>query len=231
MDMKQPSDPAAPGTPPAPSSPSGNRKTWRRGLALLATLLALVVLTALFGGGWLDAPDPLPEHADVAVALAGSDTANVIRLGAAVQMLEEGRVDRVIYHVAPLNIWGQFQPDVVRRFLDREYPRISGKILLCEGMADSTLEEARLLYRCLQRRPFDSVIVVTSNFHTRRTRMIWRSQLSRHAPEGVQLSVHGVLDGSFESDGWWRNRRYAKTWLFEATKMGWYLVESLFQPA
>ncbi len=215
--------------PAATERPVVSRKFWRRSLIVAAALLAGISLIILFGAHLIVSPDPLPEHADVAIALAGSDRANVVRLGEALRLLQEGRVDGVIYHVAPLHIWGQFQPDVVRRFLDREYPLLADKVMLCEGLADSTLEEARLLHRCLRRRSFDSIVVVTSNFHTRRTRMIWRRELAYGSSPNAALAVHGVLDGTFEVEGWWRNRRYAKTWLFETTKMGWYLVEALFQ--
>src|SRR5439155_791473 len=46
------------------------------------------------------------------------------------------------------------------------------------------------------------------------------------APRPVRIFVYGVDDGEFEPRGWWRSRRYAKTFLFESVKLVWtYLVE------
>jgi len=129
--------------------------------------------------------------------------------------------------VTPLLVWGEWQPDVVRRFIDRKYgDSLANRIIICEGLADSTLDEARLIHYCLRNRGFRSLVVVTSNYHTRRSKWIWRAVLARRPPH-IALAVHGVFDGSFEATGWWRHRRYAKTWLLETIKMGWYLLESL----
>ena len=63
-------------------------------------------------------------------------------------------------------------------------------------------------------------LVVTSNYHTRRARLVWEGALKDTQP-GFQVSIRGVSDGSFEARGWWRHKIYAKTWILEVTKLIW----------
>jgi len=201
-------------------------RRWRV-LVFVLLVFAGVLLTTAFGDHLLVATDALPHRADAAVVMAGSREANIARLDGAVQLLRQGRVDYVVYRVDPLAVWGEWLPEAVRRFIQREYgDLIASKIILCEGFSDSTVEGVRLINYCLRDRGFRSIIVVTSDYHTRRTRMVWKAEIARK-PAEVSLAVFGVPDGSFEVQGWWRNRRYAKTWFLETTKLGWYMIESL----
>jgi hypothetical protein len=53
--------------------------------------------------------------------------------------------------------------------------------------------------------------------------MIWKKTLrQQHLP--VQLWVYGVSDPEFHPTGWWHDRRSAKTWLLESTKLLWTLT-------
>ncbi len=202
---------------------------WFFRTAILVLLIAaLFMLIAAFGGHMLVVEDPLPPRADAVVVMEGSYAANVVRFAEGVRLLRLGRADNMVVKVGTIAVWGEWLPDVARRFIDREYGEdIARRIIICEGLADSTLEEAKMLQNCL-RSEWESLIVVTSNFHTRRTKFVWTAELARRFPH-TSLAVVGVLDGSFEPQGWWRRRRDAKTWLFETTKFGWYFLESIAQ--
>jgi uncharacterized SAM-binding protein YcdF (DUF218 family) len=114
----------------------------------------------------------------------------------------------------------------MRRYLERFYGMEEARrAVLCPHNANSTREEALALRPCLEQRGFRAVTVVTSNYHTRRARHIWR-QVFEDAEPPVAIFVHGVPDGDFEARGWWRHRRYAKTFLAETSKLVWtYLFE------
>lgn len=194
---------------------------------LLMILIPLVVTTVAWGGGaLLVAPDPLPAYADVLVVLAGSAHSEEARLEEAVRLLREGRADRVVFSARQVSYWGEWVPDLMRRHLERLYgTEQARRAVLCSHNADSTLQEAQALRTCLEQRGWRTVVVVTSNYHTRRTRHAWREVFSEAHPP-VQVFVHGVSDGDFEPRGWWRTRRYAKTFAVETTKLIWkYLFE------
>lgn len=187
------------------------------------TLVCVVVLLLYFGGYILVAADPLPDHADVAVMLAGGINSEEARIAEAIRLLQEGRVNHVMLSVGGAFFLGEWLPDLLLRYVKKEYgTEVARNVVLCElnNSVNSTAVEALTLRRCLEARGWRSVIVITSNYHTRRARLIWRSTLARTEPP-FMLSVRGVPDGDFEPNGWWRRRRYAKTWLLEFTKLLW----------
>ncbi|MGH9402970.1 MAG: hypothetical protein ACRD2P_12775, partial [Terriglobia bacterium] len=86
------------------------------------------------------------------------------------------------------------------------------------------IQEAHAVEQCLNAGKWRSVIVVTSNYHSRRAGRIWRAALAKADPP-FKLYIDGVADGSFQPRGWWRKRTYARTWLLETSKLVW---ETLF---
>src|SRR5438445_13792581 len=82
----------------------------------------------------------------------------------------------------------------------------SDKIVRFAHDADSTLEEAQDLARLAKERKWRSVIVVTSNFHTRRTRYIFR----RVFPKGMEVRVASARDGDFGPERWCDRRKPIK---------------------
>lgn len=72
--------------------------------------------------------------------------------------------------------------------------------------ADSTREEAEALARLAKERKWHSVIVVTSNYHTRRARYIFR----RVFPQGIEVRVASARDGDFDPQHWWEKRKSIK---------------------
>ncbi len=198
--------------------------------ASLACSLGFAALLLHFGGYLLVTSDPLPKHAQVAVVLAGSVTAEETRRAEALRMLKQGLTDHVMLGVGKISYWGQWLPDMVRRYIAKEYGgAIAKRVVLCEMNVQSTTEEAFALRQCLEERGWRSIIIVTSNYHTRRARLIWAAVLAK-ADQPFAYAVHGVADGEFEPRGWWRKRRYAKTWLLEAAKLIWSYIEPFRPP-
>jgi uncharacterized SAM-binding protein YcdF (DUF218 family) len=88
--------------------------------------------------------------------------------------------------------------------IERGVPK--DKIVRFAHDADSTLEEARALARLAAARKWHSVIVVTSNFHTRRARYIFQ----RVFPQGVEVRLASAPDGDFDPQHWWEKRKSIK---------------------
>ncbi len=208
-------------------TPSTGRRRPRRWLSWTLTILLLILgsvgLLLRFGGSLLVISDPLPEHCQVAVALAGSPREEAARQAGALRLLQAGRVDYAVLSVPDMTCWGVPLPELGRRYVQNlQPPDLAQRVVLCvvDADVDSTAEEAAALRPCLERRGWRSVVVVTSDYHTRRARMIWRATLA-HADPPFRLALRGVPDGEFEPRGWWRRRLWAKTWLLEFTKLVW----------
>jgi uncharacterized SAM-binding protein YcdF (DUF218 family) len=75
-------------------------------------------------------------------------------------------------------------------------------IITAPGGATSTIHEGRLLAWYLRRHPADRVLLVTSEYHTRRARWAIRRGL---AGEPVELRVSGARDPRFHAGNWWRS--------------------------
>lgn len=209
--------------------PSGapHRRTRRALLLLLAVLLAVVLALAHWGGYLLVAPNSLPAHAEGAVVLQGSVLGEIARVAGAVNLLHKGVVSQVLLSVPKESYWGQSMPDAARSYLEKTYgSEIASRFRYCEtgGDVDSTQQEAEVLIDCVHKEGWRSIVVVTSNYHTRRAAWIWRKSLRRTQPP-VNLWIDGVPDPEFQPQGWWRKRLYAKTWFYEFTKL---VSESLF---
>jgi uncharacterized SAM-binding protein YcdF (DUF218 family) len=76
------------------------------------------------------------------------------------------------------------------------------KIVRVPHDADSTREEAKALVQVAKQKKWRSVIVVTSNFHTRRARYIF----SHVFPKEMKIRVSGASDGDFDPERWWEKR-------------------------
>jgi uncharacterized SAM-binding protein YcdF (DUF218 family) len=182
-------------------------------------LLSLAVLR--WGGYLLVSNDRLPAHADVAVVLQGSLVSEDVRIAGAVRLLQQNIVDKILLSIPETGYWGQSLPGLARAYLQKQYGNeISDRFEFCETgpSVDSTEQEARAIISCIQKHQWQSVVIVTSNFHSRRAGMIWR-RTSKQVKARIEIRVDGVADPSFSPNGWWRHRRYAKTWFLESMKL------------
>jgi len=76
-------------------------------------------------------------------------------------------------------------------------------ILVPKDEAEGTLEELRAVYRALGSKDAP-VILVTSKYHTRRTRLTWH-----HVTEGRSRGiVRASSQDPFDPSRWWRERRF-----------------------
>ena len=172
-------------------------------LAILAVVvLALIfhnaVLTAL--GAYLVKAGP-PEKADIALVLAGDGEGN--RILKAAQLARQGYVSKVLVS-GPSGIYGYHECDLAIPFAVKAgYPE--SYFVHLENDARSTQEEARDAIARLRQLGVHSVLLVTSDYHTRRAGKIYRSA----APD-LRFIVVAAPDVSFTPDGWWHNRQGEK---------------------
>lgn len=196
-----------------------------RSLLIGGPLVLLLIIFAMldWGGYLLIGSDALPSRADGAVILQASVVSENARIDGAVRLLQQGIVDKILLSIPKQTYWGLSFPEMAHAYLEKQYgSQVARQVEFCltgPGV-DSTEQEAYAIIPCLEKRGWRSVIVVTSNFHGRRAGMIWRKVCKREQPD-LQIWVDGVADPSFRPEGWWRHRRYAKTWFFESTKLLW----------
>lgn len=188
---------------------------------LFAAAIVAVLCLLLWGKDLLIASEPLPEHFDGAVVLQGSIAAEKVRIAGAMGLLQSGRASRAMLSVPKESYWGQSIPPVARSYLERTYgDNLAALTDFCElaGDVDSTLQEAQALSPCIHQHGWQSIVIVTSIYHTRRARIVWR-RITRDEPS-IHVWIDGVTDPEFQQP-WWRYRQSAKIWIMETTKLVW----------
>ena len=182
---------------------------------LLVLLVLIVVLVALArqAGHFLVVDEP--EKADAIVVLAG-DTR--VRPAYALDLLRRGMASHVFLDAETRDvIYDQRLTEIAQRYVEGlgEANRVS----VCPIEGFSTLAESHDARRCLQSLGAHRVLIVTSDFHTRRALMIFRHHLPQY-----QFSVAAVPNPLQFGEAWWTNREWAKTTFDEWVKMLWWQV-------
>ena len=191
-------------------------------IALAAAVPLLSIMR--WGGYLLISDDPLPRQVDAAVVLQGSVPGERARVAGAVRLLAQGMTDQILLSIPRESYWGQAVAPIALADVQRRYgSEVAGHVQFCEmDGVDSTEEEATALVGCIRERRWRSVAVVTSDYHTRRAGIIWKRVLGKNS--SFRVFMHAVPDPEFHATGWWRERRWAKTWFFESLKLASTLV-------
>lgn len=191
----------------------------------LAAGIIIILCLLRWGADILIAQNPSPGPVDAAIVLQGSILGENSRLAAAMELLQQRMVNRVLLGVPRQSYWGQAIPPMAREYLEKTYGAdMAAHVDFCEfGQdVDSTLQEAEADLPCIREHHWKSIMIVTSDYHTRRAGMIWNRILKREWRDDPRpgMWIVGANDPEFEAP-WWRHRRSAKTWLMEATKLAW----------
>src|SRR5262245_61606011 len=167
--------------------------------AVLIALLAVAALLFFTSGGFLVVDRP--EHADAIVVLAGETDR---RPALALRLLQEGYAPRLVLDVpANARIYDQDLLQLAQQYV-KGLPQV-GSVIICPIYGLSTKTEAEDDLKCLKTLNVHSVLVVTSDYHTRRALSTFRHQLS-----GMQVSVAAAADPVQFSSSWWKHRQWAK---------------------
>jgi uncharacterized SAM-binding protein YcdF (DUF218 family) len=189
------------------------RCVWLAGLVLAAVLMWL----AFRGGSFLVVDTP--QKADAIVVLAGETN---VRPARALELLRQGYAARILLDVpANTKIYEFTQLELAQdyiRDLGRNLPQ-SSAITICPIEGLSTRDESKDVGRCLSQGHVRSVLIVTSDFHTRRALSIFRRELPQY-----QFSTAAARDEAQFGANWWRHRQWAKTYFEEWLRLVWWKV-------
>ena len=190
-------------------------------LSSLISLLFVIVLCAVlyfargpilrFAGETWVVEDPL-DRADAIIVLSDDNfyadrathAADLYRHGMAPIVVASGRRLRPYAGIAEL-----MEHDLIERGVPKD------KIVRISHNAENTREEAQVLAQQALERKWRSVIVVTSNYHTRRARYIFLHVF----PAQTQVRVSGAQDGDFDPQHWWQARKSLKEFTRELAGM------------
>ncbi len=181
------------------------RLLWVCALAgLLAGLLA--------GAGKFLVVD-VPRPSDVILVLAGETNR---RPETAVRLLAQGYGRKVILDVPTNATVYEFNELQLAQKYIQDLPQ-GAAIRVCPIDGLSTKDEAHDAEKCLVREGGDSVLIVTSDFHTRRALDVFKREIP-----GRSFSVAAVRDDAQYGARWWTHRQWAKTFVDEWLRLLWW---------
>lgn len=185
----------------------------------LLFLIFLVVFVAILylarhpilrfaGDFWI--VDETPQVSDVIVILSddnyGADratkAAQLFRSGMAPHILASGRLLRPYAGIAEL-----MEHDLKALGVP------ANAIVPVTHRATNTREEAIADAQAISAHGWKKVLLVTSNYHTRRANYIFERAL----PAGTELRVISAPDSEYDPNTWWHTRNGLKRFLYEST--------------
>jgi len=159
-----------------------------------------------------------PQRSDVILVLAGETEHRPAR---AMELLAQGYGQRVVIDVpAAAKVYGFSEVQLARDYVKTLPQAAAVEICPTEGL--STKEEAHDAEGCLGKQSFgqqkgSSILIVTSDFHTRRALSTFS-----HEVRGKSFSVAAAHDDSQFGVRWWTHRQWAKTCLDEWLRLVWW---------
>jgi uncharacterized SAM-binding protein YcdF (DUF218 family) len=205
------------------------RRVWQRGwfrcaaatCALVFAAYATRHITLPAVARFLDVSDP-PSRTEYVMVLGGGPQTRPFVAAALVRC---GFADRVLL-AAARESWDQREGvaladhEVCRRVLVKlDVPEES--VIVLPGECASTYDEAQALAEFARRHPLSTFTVVTSSYHTRRTRYIFRKALGELAS---QVQFLGAPNDGFDETNWWRDEAGFAAYTSECLKLVFYLL-------
>jgi uncharacterized SAM-binding protein YcdF (DUF218 family) len=175
-------------------------------LLCIAVLCALVYVARrpilrLLAESWvIDQP---AAHADAIIVLS-DDNFYADRATRAAELSRQAVAPVVVASGRRLRPNAGFGELMEHDLIERGVPK--DKIVHVDHDANDTIQELEVLAKFAADKHWKSVILVTSNYHTRRARYI----AGKVFPAEIAVSVASARDGDFDPERWWEKTRSVK---------------------
>jgi uncharacterized SAM-binding protein YcdF (DUF218 family) len=140
-----------------------------------------------------------------AIIVLGDDNYPGDRARHAARLYRERWAPRVVASGRYLRPYASVAELIRRDLLQHGVP--GEHIIAAAHGAANTREEAFAMRRLAQQERWHRIVVVTSNYHTRRSRYIF----SRVMPPEIRVQVSAAQDSGFDPAAWWHSRGGVKT--------------------
>jgi DUF218 domain len=178
---------------------------------VLIVILSWWLLFSLTSGGFLVVNNP--QRADVVVVLAGETYRRPAR---GLELLSQNYAPRMLLDVPALEtIYGWNAVELAQRYV-QQLPQ-SQSVKVCPIFGLSTKAEAQDVSRCLEQSGVHSILVVTSDYHTRRALSAFRRELPQYL-----IYVAAARDPQQFNPAWWKRRQWAKMNFDEWIRLAWW---------
>ncbi|MBZ5502445.1 MAG: YdcF family protein [Acidobacteriia bacterium] len=177
---------------------------------VMAIYLVRRPLLRLAGHAWV--VDEAPAASDAIVVL-GDDNYHGDRAARAAELFKNGWAPRVIASGRYLRPYAGIAELEEHDLAARGVP--PSAIVRLAHHAENTRDEAAVIGQTITQHGWKRILLVTSDYHTRRSRYI----CARTFPPGTTLRVVAARDSDYDPDNWWRTRGGTKIFFHELAGM------------
>src|SRR5271166_5368219 len=149
-----------------------------------------------------------PQKSDAMVVLAGE---TIVRPARGLELLRQGMAPRLFIDAETGRIFDSHLTDIAQKYINAQ-PDASA-IAVCPIAGHSTAAETADVDRCLQPLHAHRVLIVTSDYHTRRALAVFSHRLPLY-----QWNVAAARNPVQFGDAWWTDREWAKATFDEWSK-------------
>lgn len=179
----------------------------------LVAIVVVLVAALLFSTSGAFLVINKPERADLIVVLAGETDRRPAR---GLELLQRDYAPQLMLDVpANAKIFDEQTIDIAQKYVNGLPQR--NRISICPIVGLSTKAEAQDVGQCLARMPASRILLVTSDYHTRRALSTFKHELRGH-----EFFVAATEDPTQFGERWWNHRQWAKMNLDEWMKLLWW---------
>ncbi len=150
-----------------------------------------------------------PQKADLIVVLGGDTSGSRAMKGC--ELLKNGLADR-LWLSGSMEVFGKTESTLAAEFLTSQ-GCTADKVTPLKNRVDSTRDEAIAIGKMMREQGIRKYLLVTSNFHTRRSGKVFREM----SPE-IEAMVVSANNSDFPVDQWWKFRHSRRTAFYEWLK-------------
>ena len=176
-------------------------------IALFFLYLVRYPLLRMAGSFWV--VDDGPQYSD-AIVMLSDDNYQADRAAHAGELYKAGWAPRVVGSGRLLRPYAGIAELEAHDLTDRGVP--AGAVVKFPQNGRNTREECAAIGAFVSSRGWRRILLVTSNYHTRRAKYI----CSRVFPTGTILRVSPARDSDYDPDNWWKTRQGAKMFFNES---------------
>ena len=178
---------------------------------VLLTVLVVGLLFLATSGSFLVVNNL--RSSDVIVVLAGETDRRPAR---ALELLSQHYAPKLLLNVpAEAKIYTRTVLQLANEYVDQQPQR--EVITICPITGLSTKAEAHDAEKCLAKMNVHTILLVSSDFHTRRALSTFEHELP-----GYSFSIAGASDPQQFGTAWWRHRQWAKQNIGEWLRLVWW---------
>lgn len=183
---------------------------------MAAALIAVIFLVLAFrkSGEFLVVDNR--QKSDAIVITQGDELDPAYWLG--FQLLKQDYAGKLFIDARTNRLFfGRSQADLANQYIQQTAAALNGRVKVCPVTANTTAEEVYDVAKCLGRDSIHSVLLISDDYHTRRSLLIFS-----HLLPGYRWSVAAVRDPKEFGEQWWLRRAWIRTAVVQWQHLLWW---------